>query len=402
MTPRRGLARLGLLAVAMGLMWLGLAAAATSRLPASEATPSSRQARSALQGDTPENQPPLPLPPWPNPSAEGRSSGADPDGIPALAPDRTAPRVLLDAKVVELTGPEELAVGLDWLLRPTQLPLINTNTVAGSNVLAALTGVLRDPQFRHVIQTLDQPVTNVLWERRGNELDWGGKQVTNARNIRLSAALGPARTGFLTEPQYRLVLRALEQRSGVEILSAPRVTTRSGCPAQVQVVNLQTVLTGINPEARVQPGVWGRINLFPFTTAEVPIGPAVNLLPVVAADGRTIALTVTPTLTEFVGYDPPLRDSKVQVWHNGVKKRVDPPLPRFRVCQMGTRVNVQDGQILVLATGPVAVLERASPEKPTPVRPGRTKPGRTVYRRLLVFVTPFVLEPRGSHLPTIP
>ena len=39
-------------------------------------------------------------------------------------------------------------------------------------------------------------------------------------------------TGILTDPQFRVVLKALQQRSGAELLAQPEVTTISGRQAQ--------------------------------------------------------------------------------------------------------------------------------------------------------------------------
>jgi general secretion pathway protein D len=50
-------------------------------------------------------------------------------------------------------------------------------------------------------------------------------------------------TGIMTDPQFRVVIRALEQRGGVDILSAPKVTTVSGRQAQIQIIDLQTIVS---------------------------------------------------------------------------------------------------------------------------------------------------------------
>ena len=51
-------------------------------------------------------------------------------------------------------------------------------------------------------------------------------------------------TGILTDPQFRFVIHALEQRSGTDVLSAPEVTTVSGRQAEIQVVDLATIVAG--------------------------------------------------------------------------------------------------------------------------------------------------------------
>ncbi|MEM9281810.1 MAG: LysM peptidoglycan-binding domain-containing protein [Verrucomicrobiota bacterium] len=42
-------------------------------------------------------------------------------------------------------------------------------------------------------------------------------------------------SGVFTDPQFQVVIRALNQKKGVDILSAPSVMTRSGMPALIQV-----------------------------------------------------------------------------------------------------------------------------------------------------------------------
>jgi general secretion pathway protein D len=100
-------------------------------------------------------------------------------------------------------------------------------------------------------------------------------------------------TGVLTDEQFRIVLRALEQRSGVDILAAPRVTTLSGRQAQIQVAELKSVLTGVEPAALRSGGATPTTNSSPFTASQVPIGPTLDIIPVVAADGRSLHGVVT-------------------------------------------------------------------------------------------------------------
>jgi general secretion pathway protein D len=49
-------------------------------------------------------------------------------------------------------------------------------------------------------------------------------------------------TGILTDPQFRVVIKALEQRSGVEMLSEPEVTVISGRQAQMKATEVKTVI----------------------------------------------------------------------------------------------------------------------------------------------------------------
>src|ERR1700746_1045843 len=43
-------------------------------------------------------------------------------------------------------------------------------------------------------------------------------------------------SGVFTDPQFQVVIRALNQKKGVDLLSAPRLTTKSGQRAVIEVV----------------------------------------------------------------------------------------------------------------------------------------------------------------------
>jgi Flp pilus assembly secretin CpaC len=53
-------------------------------------------------------------------------------------------------------------------------------------------------------------------------------------------------TGILTDPNFRVVLHALEQRSGTETLAEPEVTTISGRQTQMRATQILTIITGFN------------------------------------------------------------------------------------------------------------------------------------------------------------
>ena len=53
-------------------------------------------------------------------------------------------------------------------------------------------------------------------------------------------------TGILTNPNFQVVLHALESRSGVENLGEPEATTISGRQTQMRATSVITVVTGLN------------------------------------------------------------------------------------------------------------------------------------------------------------
>lgn len=341
------------------------------------------------------------------------------------------PQVLIEVKFVEVTQEDSKALGFDWYLGGVPMGSVtNVNEPGagaaasggvfpdagaspaasvvppGTGQVATLTGLLSDPQFRDVVRALGGAGTNAArtQELRGDQLDWPGRSATNAGNIRVSAALGATATGILTDPQYRVVLRALQQRSAADVLAAPRVTTVSGRQAQVHIVDLRTVVSAINPSALVQPGAAPGTNTVPYLTSAIPVGPTLDIVPHVGADGYTISLTVMPTITEFLGYDDPGEGGKVRVWQDGEAKTVALPLPRFRVRQMVTQAQLWDGQTLVLGGLPVEVVQQTKDKVPVLGdlprigRLFRNESSQKVKKQLLVFVTATLVDPAGNRV----
>ncbi len=91
-------------------------------------------------------------------------------------------------------------------------------------------------------------------ERGKSGADWylgtiGNLSTTNPMHSGVVSATisnaGPQSfTGILTDPQFRVLLRALEQRKGFSLLSEGEVTTLSGRQAQIQVVEMKTIVNG--------------------------------------------------------------------------------------------------------------------------------------------------------------
>ena len=53
-------------------------------------------------------------------------------------------------------------------------------------------------------------------------------------------------TGILTDPNFRVALQALEQRTGFETLAEPEVTTMSGRQTQMRATQVIYVITGFD------------------------------------------------------------------------------------------------------------------------------------------------------------
>ena len=210
--------------------------------------------------------------------------------------------------------------------------------------------------------------------------------------------LAGAITGILTENQFRTVMKALEQRGGVDILSAPRVTTLSGRQAQISALDSKSIVTGVNSKTSSD----GTVTSSPVVTP-TPFGPMLDIIPNVSADGYSIQITVTATVTEFLGYEKPapaLQDS----WGKVSKDAI--PLPITRTRQVTTSAVVWDGQTLVLgglmSENVVKVKDKVPVLGDVPLlgRLFRSESKIAQKKNLLIFVTPTLIDPAGNRVHT--
>jgi len=185
---------------------------------------------------------------------------------------------------------------------------------------------------------------------------------------------------LLSDPQFRLLTRTLEQREGVHLLSEGSVTTLSGRQIQIQHVEEATVITNWPP---------GIQNL--FQTQQVFDGPTLDIVPTVTNNGESIQMTVLGSLTEFLGYDDPGSGA-------GTFIQAQSPLPHFAIRQITTTASLRDGQTLMLGG-----LVRDDSTKSVPVPgdiPGLSQLFQTASghpkKHLLFFITPTIIDSAGN------
>jgi len=147
-----------------------------------------------------------------------------------------------------------------------------------------------------------------------------------------------------------------------------------------------------------QPGV----SAITFIEQQVEVGPLLDVVPYVLADGYTINLTLIPSLTEFNGYDTPPNIASVTTGLNVVQ--LPTVLPDFTVRQVVTTLNVWDGQTVVL--GGLITSQSVSEKDKVPVIGDLPLLGRlfqsqtkvSVKKNLMIFVTAAIVDPAGNRV----
>jgi general secretion pathway protein D len=169
---------------------------------------------------------------------------------------------------------------------------------------------------------------------------------------------------------------------------------------RITLLTALVALAGFSESARAQVvNSAAPTSLIAPTTAIIPLGPTLDVLPNVSADGYTIQMNLIPTLTEFLGYDSP------GAFQTQVGQLQAPlPLPRFRVRQVTTSAIVWDGQTIVL--GGLITEEVQKTKDKVPIMGdlpliGRLFRSETSYsskKNLMIFVTPTLIDPAGNKI----
>lgn len=165
---------------------------------------------------------------------------------------------------------------------------------------------------------------------------------------------------------------------------------------------LTVTFMGIASSARaqvVQPTV-GTAFITP-NTQQFEIGPTLDVVPYVLADGYTINLTLIPELLQFDQYDPVPTVPGVTV--AGVVQ-VPTVLPHFTVREVVTTVNIWDNQTVVLGGLISSSVQNTKDKVPflgdLPVigRLFQSQSKTTSKKNLMIFVTATIVDPAGNRV----
>jgi general secretion pathway protein D len=306
------------------------------------------------------------------------------------------PQVNIKCMFVEIPQDDTKALGFDWYLGNVLMTNGAVGGQAGATTSNTISPLAINPMGTFPGNPTGPAPTNIAPSSTNGILTSG---------LRNTFASPPTLTGILTGPQYRAVIQSLQQRSGTELLAQPQVTFMSGRQAQMKSVEVLIVLKGINERALTPPGIstTNEDESGLYVTEPMEFGPMLDVIPSVLADGFTIALTVIPTVTEFLGYRED-QTNRVAVYVNGKKKWIIPPEPIVRIRQMSSSVRLWDGQTVVLGGLPsetVSLLKDKVPmlgDLPLVGRLFRSESKATIKKNLLIFVTPTLIDPRGNRV----
>lgn len=202
---------------------------------------------------------------------------------------------------------------------------------------------------------------------------------------------------ILTEAQTKDVLKRIEHRDGITLLSEGQVTTLPERQAQISTLETWGVVASINPKALTKPGVVSTNNdgTDYLKMETISLGQVFDVIPTVSADEDTISLNMTVTFREFLGYSK--AEKEVTIYVDGKKRKTTLPLPIYRVRQITQNPIVSDGQTLLLANLPTKeIAKQPNGEMRT------TDVTSTQTNLLFVLITPTIIDPAGNRAKPAP
>jgi general secretion pathway protein D len=333
-------------------------------------------------------------------------------------------QVEIEAKFLEVTQNNLNELGFDWLLG--QFALAGGSGVYGSGGTIGLGRTINNTGYPLVNPGTSLPVGANSGTSgpmtAGNRGGTTGISLNAVDAILLGSPAGPAPgvlsvAGVFTNPQFQVVLRALSQKKGIDLVSAPKVTTKSGSTAKIEIVRefrypsqfdppQLSATTGSTyaPVVPNSPSGWETKNT----------GITLEVEPTVGPDSYTIELRLAPRVIEFDGfinYGSPINAS-VQyttpfltlpsTTFEATPNTINQPV--FSVREVETQVSVYDGQTVVmggLMREDVQKVQDKVPflgDIPLAGRLFRTNVDQHIKRNLLMFVTAGLLDPAGQPI----
>lgn len=355
-------------------------------------------------------------------------------------------QVEIESKFVEINQNSLKELGFDWLLGPFSMngKVFGSGGTAG-NGAPVLPGNF---PFTNANGTITGgPGTGIPGDGTGGGPVTDGNRSgnfaisANALDALLMPGLGQVAgvapsifgvAGVFTNPQFQVVIRALNQKKGIDLLSAPKVTTKSGQRAiievirelryprtytQPQVPSISSAGTAaVNPITGLPIAVTIPVVVAPTTPSDWETrntGVTLEVEPVVGGDNTTIDINLVPQVVEFEGfinYGSPINavgvntvagisvSQPVELTANVINQ------PVFSTRKVTTSVSVWDGQTVVL--GGLMREDVQKTEDKVPIigdiplvgRAFRTNTEQHTKKNLVIFVTAKIVTPAGLPL----
>jgi general secretion pathway protein D len=306
-------------------------------------------------------------------------------------------QVEIEAKFVEVNETDLYESGLEWLLTDNWEMLTKNN----SNPYAPMTS---NPRIQMNANSADGGFSrglNFLGMQDGKSTAMSGGKGSMGAIASIS--------GILTNPDLTVILHALEQNGNADLLSAPKVTARSGEQALIKVVTeyiypttfeVQGGQIGNSSGGDNNANVIQETTVVPQDFATREVGVILEVTPEVSQDGNMISLTMKPqVVTDPIWYQYGSTVRRA----DGSEQVLNMPQPFFQVRAIETKISIYDGATVAMGGLITESVDKINDKIPVlgdiPFIGAlfRSKSEKSVKRNLLIFVTAKLVDPAG-HL----
>ncbi len=343
-------------------------------------------------------------------------------------------QVEIEAKFVEIQQDNLKELAFDWLLGQAPLPG-SQRVFYGGGTTGTAQGV-NPSNYPFAVGSGQNQTFPISTNLRSGSLAISQNAVdallAGTSGVSAPSAATAALAGVFTNPQFQVVIHAINQKKGIDLLSAPRVTTKSGQRAVIEIIrefryptefeppqipqtfgnglgNSGGIIGGLNPLAQSNSG--GSFPVTPTTPTAFETrntGVTLEVEPVVGADGYTIDLNLVPQVVEFEGfvnYGSPIQTSSTNLLGQSVVNIITPNVinqPIFSTRKVTTSVTVFDGQTVVLGGLMREDVQKTEDKIPLlgdiPIigRLFRSQTEQHLKRNLVIFVSARLINPAGD------
>jgi len=333
-------------------------------------------------------------------------------------------QVEIEAKFMEVQEGALEELGVSWNLNTKQ-----TQRNAGAQARYMTSGRNLSTAFASNVATQQGSITRPVTTGPNGEVTAGidtvfdnsPPAIPNAPYLGVGASALASVTGVIGEFDVSAVVRALSQKQGTDLLSAPKVTVLSGNPATITVAQeLRYPQSFGQTQSQVGTGsASGGGSAGVAITAGTPqdfttrnIGVELKVTPTVEEDDYSISLDLNPRVTEFDGFVEYGGPSVAISGSTTVNVPSGFYQPIFSVRDISTKVTIWDGATLIMGGLTREEVKKVNDKVPVvgdiPVlgRLFKSKGESAQKRNLLIFVTANLLSPGGSPkkqaLPNVP
>lgn len=347
-------------------------------------------------------------------------------------------QVEIESKFLEVSQDNLSELGFNWLLGPVQIGGSGVYGAGGTqgfgdNLNPTAPNPNTYPFVSGGLPVGQNPITGGLRSGVGvspdaaitaNSIDALIRGIAPGTTATAPGIFGIA--GIFTNPQFQVVIRALSQKKGVDLMSAPKVTTKSGRKATVRVVRQFPYPTEFNPPDPPPPvstsgggGVvvvsGGALISGGVVTPSTPtqfeirnIGVTLEVEPIIGPDNYTIDLKLSPEVVEFDGfinYGSPIRSARYVAVPPSIVPTIVTPneinQPVFSTRKVTTSVSIWDGQTVALGGLIREDIQKTNDKVPIlgdiPIagRLFRSDVDQKVKRNLIIFTTARLMDAEG-------